>query len=137
MKTLVALIFLSAAFAFTAFSEEDDHHHGEAHEHEEGNVGPGKAVTKASPDKGFQLSEAAIRTLGIKTIVVEDPANIPSDALIHYQDMVGVYWLHDGWFKLIRPKRLEPGDQIVTSGADYLRIVELDLFTEDVEGHQH
>ena len=144
--------------------EEEEHAEGEEHGeegHEEGeeeeefssSVGPGNAVTAASPETGLQLSDEALKTLGVKTQPL--PANnvFPKQAIVMFKNETGVYRLRDGWYKLIegetepqgnrvrftphKRQDLRPGDQIVVEGVPLLRVTELDAFSGGEAGHAH
>lgn len=143
--------------------DEGRHAEGEEHDdqgkegHEEGeassSVGPGNAVTAADREKGFQLSDEAVKTLGIKTQDAPGEFILPKSAIVTFKDETGVYRLRDGWYKLIegvaRPQGLlvrfiphrkgdlRPGDQIVVEGAPLLRVAELDAFSTGEAGHGH
>lgn len=153
--TRSALWLLFLGCLFTGISEADDH----AHEGEEGgggevaaSVGPGKAVTAASPKTGLQLSEKGVRTLGLRTAAIgKAPFRVPVSALVYFQSEVGVYRLKEGWFKLVEitvvqknaseatvsSEELAPGDTLVVSGVGGLRVAELEAFGGSGEGHGH
>ncbi len=132
----VALILGLAAGCKTAV---EVHHHDEeeAHGEEEfSSVGPEKAVLEASREKGFRLSPEAIRILGIEW--KELSGSPPDSALVFYQDKVGVYRLREGMFQLIpSSEKLQKGDAVATRGVSFLRVTEMELFGERVEGHGH
>lgn len=137
--------------------EEGEEHGEEGHEEEgEGissNVGPGNAVTAADPKRGLQLSEEAVKTLGIKTQPAPSESFVPKSAIVTFKDETGVYRLRDGWYKLVegytQPQNnrlrftphekqdLRPGDKIVVEGAPLLRVAELDAFSGGEAGHGH
>ena len=144
---------------------EGRHEEGEEHDdqgkegYEEGEeeassgVGPGNAVTATDAEKGLQLSDEAVKTLGIKTQAVPEEFTLPKSAIVTFKDETGVYRLRDGWYKLIegearpqgvlvrfipqRKKDLRPGDTIVVEGAPLLRVAELDAFSTGEAGHGH
>lgn len=145
---------------------EDRHEKGEEHEedgapHKEGeeeeevssSVGPGNAVTAANPETGFQLSEEALKTLGIKTKTIPTNSTFPKQAIVTFKDETGVYRLRDGWYKLIegeiepqgngirftpnKRQDLRVGDHIVVEGVPLLRVTELDAFSGGEAGHGH
>lgn len=137
-------------------SDHDHHDEHESHEHEEAqNTGPDKAVTKADPHLGLQLSEPAIKTIGLKTLPFNPSPSfaIPHASLVHERTQTGIYRLREGWFKFIpmpenpasdhrspqsiQSADLKQGDQIVIEGASFLRIAELDVFSSEAEGHHH
>lgn len=138
----------------------DDHAAEEGHsDHEEegeeggSGVGPGKAITAASKTQGIQLSEFAVKTLGLKTAPIVAPSNhrLSPGALVKFQNEAGVYRLRGGWFKLIEGKllslsatealfqsnELRPGDQIVIEGVPLLRVAELEAWGGSGDGHGH
>lgn len=146
--------------------DADEHEKGEEHEGEEGvhheegeeeesssSVGPGNAVTAANPETGFQLSEAALKTLGIRTQALLANNTFPKQAIVYFKDETGVYRLRDGWYKLIegdtepqanrirftphKRQDLRAGDQVVIEGVPLLRVTELDAFSSGEAGHGH
>jgi len=142
--------------------DEHDSHQGEDHKDEEkheenkegeeksvGGVGKNNAVTAADEHTGIQLSEKAIALIQLKMETYGAQA-ISKNALVYYQDQVGVYRFRETWFKLIPVQilnreaekvsilsaDLKPGDQIVTQGTGLLRAAELDAFSSEA-GHSH
>lgn len=112
------------------------------------NVGEGKAIVAADAKTGLKLSEAAAKTLGLKTM--EAARRVPASALVYFHDEVGVYRLRGGWYKLVEVEivskgrevvietdELKPGDRIVVAGAALLRVAELDAFGGEEAGHGH
>lgn len=160
---LIALVFrlaLGQAYAGDGHGEHEGHGHSEAghSEHEEAeaqNTGPGYAVTKADRHLGLQLSEQALKTIGLKIISFNPRPEftIPHKSLVHEREKTGIYRLRDGWLKFIpisesaasdhhspqfiQSAQLQPGDQIVIEGAEFLRIAELDVFSGEGAGHHH
>jgi len=119
----------------------DDHHedhenHDDDHHQEISNAGPGYAVIEADVNKGFKLSDLAMKRIGVQWIKL-DGVSIPSSATVHELTFTGIYRRRDGWIKFVSVEDLNVGDQIAVSAVGLLRITELDLFTEDVEGHAH
>lgn len=102
----------------------------------------GKAVYEMSSDLGIKLTEKAIINIEVKSSKIDanNQLKIPSDALVYFQDQIGVYRLRDGWYKLIPIKVLKKdgnsvaiqksefkaGDEVVIHGADLLRVSEMD-----------
>lgn len=132
---LLGIPFHGAGFALASEGEEEEH---------QLNVGPGKAVLEADKQKGLRLSEKAIKVAGLKTMAVAstNPIEVPISAVVFFQDFTGVYRGRDGWFKLIEmdlikqtgtrvsfvSKDFARGDQIVVSGAAYLRATDMDIW---------
>ena len=172
---LFCVIWLSAGIG-TSWAEEphghdhETHRHGGEHgkenehegEHEEdgeeemsSNIGPGFAVTEADHEKGFKLSEKAMKTLAFesKPFRITASISLPTSSVVFFKDEAGVYRMRDGWIKLIEgeakvlggktsftPKGkslFKPGDHIVTSGVPLLRVAELDAFSGSESGHAH
>lgn len=113
-------------------------------------VGPEKAITHATVKDGLRLSDEAIKTMEIKmvpiTVMSAGTVKIPSKSILHYQADSGVYRLREGWFKLIEgkilsrtssdvifqskdSKNLTSSDQVVTDGAQLLRLGELNIWS--------
>lgn len=139
--------------------ETKNHEHKEGHGHEHEGVskfGAGKAI-EAIQDEGeaFKLAPRAVKTMGIEVQLLQmssgDTIQIPSSALVFFQDEVGVYVLRDGWFRMvelnlirrdgpvasIKTKDLKQGDQLVTSGVASLRIAHLEASGQGGQGHVH
>jgi hypothetical protein len=77
-----------------------------------------------SPERGMRISNQALATLGVTTtpVIAGEP---PKQALVHTLDRVAVYRLRDGWFKLVPPTELKPGDRIAVQGVGLLRVAEM------------
>lgn len=102
---------------------------------------PGKAVF-ATSELGMKLTAVALQNIGVKTTRIDAVGqSIPTSAVVHYQDRMGVYRLREGWFKLIPidvgagggnlrvdPKDFKAGDEIVVRNAGLLRVAEMDAF---------
>lgn len=102
-----------------------------------------KAVSAFDLRFGMKFTSKALTNMGLRLVGLtgKDAHRLPVGSLVHYQDKVGVYRLRDGWFKLIpvsaapvtkldamvSSTELRPGDQVVTSGAAFLRLAELDI----------
>lgn len=141
---LIALLLRVAPLAFAL--EERHEHSGKPHTEEtddhadaeerrvSSDVGPGKAVTAADSKRGIQLSEKALKALGIKTRKASGA--IPKEALVISRENAGVYRLREGWFQLLPKEQLRAGDEFVVEGAELLRVAELAAF-EGSGGHSH
>ncbi len=106
-------------------------------------VGPDKAVTEFSTEKGFMLSKKAFEVLEIKTQKLSGTSTFDTDknAIVYYQDKIGIYRLRNERFKLvpitiikkigeqvtIYSTDLSEGDQIAIRGAGLLRVTEMDI----------
>lgn len=114
-----------------------------------------KAVLEISKEKGFRLSESALKTIHVATRAIDSGPvhSVEKRAIVYSRDHVGVYRLREGWFKLIeveilsheagtssssavsnsilkvRSKELEAGDQIAFQGVPLLRVAEMDAFS--------
>lgn len=136
--------------------EKDEHGHGHGgHEEEEGGgrFGPGKAITAASKKDGIQLSEKALKTLGINYVSVtgEGTFKVPLKSVVFSQDEVGIYRFRSGWHKIIdvqlvsktateaviKTSELNSGDQIAKDGVPLLRAAELEAWGGSGDGHGH
>ncbi len=104
-----------------------------------------KAVPETSKTDGFRLSEKATRTISLvtKPIVSAPEFTIPVRALVHSLDLLGIYRLRNGWYKLVpievvRKKESEltvrsheikaDTDRVVTNGIELLRATEMEAF---------
>lgn len=140
--------------------EAHGHGHGEEeghgdHEEEEGGArfGPGKAITAANKKDGIQLSEKAVKTLGLNYISVTGDGifKIPVKSAVFFKDEVGVYRFRHGWHKLIdvelvsktateavvKTSEIKSGDQIAKDGVPLLRAAELEAWGGSGDGHGH
>ena len=111
-----------------------------------GGVREGKAVYETS-ELGMKLTEKALVNIEVKTVRVGERSqlNCAREALVFYQDQIGVYRLREGWFKLvqvtvikknnleaiIRSGELRSTDDLVVHGADLLRVSEMDAFESE------
>lgn len=116
-------------------------------------VGSGKAIAQADKKKGFQLSQSAIRTIGLKFLTIKnlEDYQLPAEALVRFQEEFGVYRFRNGWFRLVeirpvfttkshfttRTNEIQANDQIVIDGVPLLRVAELEVLggTGDGDGH--
>ncbi len=138
--------------------DHDDHAEEEGHgdhEEEEGGArfGPGKAITAANKKDGIQLSEKAVKTLGLSYVAAtgDGTFKLPFKTAVFFQDEVGVYRLKNGWHKLIevqlisktasevvvKTAELKAGDQIAKDGVPLLRAAELEAWGGSGDGHGH
>jgi hypothetical protein len=154
---LILIAFISpvpSAIAFPHASPHQDRHVEETHSDEDGNaissqVGPDNSVIAWDRDQGFKLSRESLSTMGIETTSYSPRLRPTKNVLVFFQDDIGVYRLRDGWFRLVRgtveegqfvPSEngdLVPGDHVVSQGAGFLRITELDLAAGESSGHAH
>lgn len=125
---MLIFIFLCSLFSQPSFSEER----------------PGKAVFEISSELGMRIADKALKNIEVKTVEIDTTSDhsVPLSSLVHFQDQVGVYQLRQGWFKLIniqiikkyglqaiiRSSELKAKDEIVVSGAELLRVAEMDAF---------
>lgn len=136
--------------------ENDEHGHGHGgHEEEEGGnrFGPGKAITAANKKDGIQLSEKALKTLGVTygSVTGSGTFKVPLKSVVFSQDEVGIYRFKGGWHKLlevqlvsktaseavIKTSELNAGDQIAKDGVPLLRAAELEAWGGSGDGHGH
>lgn len=134
---------------------EDHGDHEEHGEHEEA-FGEGKAVTAVKGDgQFFKLSELALTTLEIKTGELDqikgNQFEIPSGALVRFQNERGVYRVSEGWFELVKVKvisehkagivvessKLAGSDKIAVGGVPLLRVAHLQASGQGGKGHAH
>lgn len=134
--------------------EGEEEGHGD-HEEEEGGTrfGPGKAITAANKKDGIQLSEKAVKTLGLSYVAATGAGTfkLPFKTAVFFKDEVGVYRLKNGWHKLIevqliskttsevvvKTSELNSGDQIAKDGVPLLRAAELEAWGGSGDGHGH
>lgn len=114
------------------------------------NVGENKGVLEASHEKGFRLSQEAVKHLGIKTIEVEKKNRslvLPRSALASVKREFFVYTLNGEFFKSIEvtatptnPTTITPvhgaiQGRVAVEGVHFLRNIEVDVFSN--EGGDH
>ena len=114
-------------------------------------IGPDQAITMFDPEKGIQLSDLAIKNIGIKTqsLLNSTAIQVPISSLVYFQDDVGVYRLRDQWFNLVKVQVLSKTareaqlktsdigskDQVVTQGTALLRVAHLEASEGEGNGH--
>lgn len=134
---------------------DDKHGHGEkdSHAHEDSKaVGAGKAITKVTEDGAIELSQKAVKTLGIESKKISSKlVEIPKDVIVSSKAFVGVYIKRGELFKLIpaaiKEKRensflvelsdFKALDEIIIKGVALLNIA--DVYSKDKSnyGHSH
>ena len=140
---LVISVFTALSYQFRVWADEDDE--------PKKKTNSVKAILATDKEKGFKLSDSAIRRLNIsyQTLREEKIFKIPDGAVVYHESETGVYVFKDGWFKLIdvdiektigkyviiKSSILVKGSQIVISGVSLLRVAELDAFggTRDMD----
>ncbi len=126
MKNFLLLLVL---IPFTAFG------HGDA---ESTSVGPGKGVESFVENEGFMLSKQAIKRLGIVTapITSQQACNLKTIQVISVMDKKLIYVQRNLRFKpvLARCSEVKSSDQVVIKGAEFLRVIEMDLGGDEEEG---
>jgi hypothetical protein len=137
---------------------EDEHSDHDSHHHDD-QPSENKAIQDVKDDGiEFRLSEQAILRIGIKT---EDLATrlrevgstftVPKSYLVFSQKMVGLYFSHDRWFRLIEVEVMEKSKStykvrlksspshydLVTDGIPLLRVAQLEAMGKGGQGHVH
>ncbi len=150
-RTLVA-----ASVCFLLFCPIDRAVSVEGHDHSKeenkGNIGPEKGILSFSETKGFALSPEALKTFEIdsKEVTGTSPWILPTAVLVVTGDEKNIYRLRDGAFLRVdvqiinktkdnvtlNSKALRSGDRVVTRGAGFLRVAEVDA-TSGETGHHH
>ena len=117
-------------------------------------IGPDMAVLAANEDEGIQLTELAIKTIGVRTVIVSSLKGValPKSSLLQYRDQLAIYRVRASWFKrldlvddaaknpTIDGLDLKSTDSIVTAGVPLLRASELEAMgseEEEEEGEEH
>jgi hypothetical protein len=123
MNILLSLFLISTCFA---------------HEEEGGgpSIGKGKGIEAYSEHDGFQLSKQAIKRFGIETKALSLACDLKGVQIVSALDHKEIFILRGTNFKSFNPKcsEVKPGDLGVTKGAEFLRVVEMDLVSGE-EGH--
>lgn len=138
----------------------DDHAEHKGHEGHEGHeghgsskaIGEGKAIEEVDEEKGFEMSDEAKNTIGVKLKdFTQSPIIIPKEALVVSLDKRGIYRFRHNFFKMIPAKiedetqstftvavnDIKEGDQIAVGGVGLLRVT--DIYSTDTSeyGHAH
>lgn len=113
-----------------------------AHEDEGGgpNVGKGKGVEFYDEHEGFKLSKEAVKRFGIEMKDISLPAcDLKGIQIVSALDHKEIFVLRGENFKSIEVKcsEVKPGDRAVIKGAEYLRVVEMDLTSGDDDHEDH
>ncbi len=140
-----------------------EHEHGKVeghseheHGHEEEKFGKGKAIEEVKKEgKLFKLADGAIKTLKIDTIQLDRSEKgiyeVPTSAIVDYQNEVGVYRKVGNWFEIInvkiierskystriQSKELSQSNEIVNQGVNLLRVAHLEASGQGGQGHVH
>ncbi|MCB0379391.1 MAG: hypothetical protein KDD33_12935 [Bdellovibrionales bacterium] len=153
MKLILLLLlhFASSRLSFLSYANADsgDNSHKES-------FGQNKAVVEVKhAGEEFKLSKDSEKRLKIVSIKLSPSQNslykIPKLALVKFKDEVGIYIKRNGWFRLvkvqdmktskdhifIKTQNINDGDEIIISGAPYLRITQLQTSGQGGEGHAH
>jgi len=132
--------------------KEDGHVGHDDHEGSGKAVGKGKAILAIDENKGFMLSEEAIKSLGIEFKKVDSSTfMITKETLVTYKMNKAVYRFRDGFFRLqdaqilnefdhgykVEVKGIKGGDHIVTSGTGLLRVTDVYSTDKSSYGHSH
>lgn len=158
LKALV-LFLMSIVFSLPSAAHEDDHDDHHADESE--STGQKKGITEYDTEKGFKLSDKALKTFDLK--LVQLPAGprwkIPATSVVASGDDLGVFRLREGFFKrvsfqkmnqpsqnpasqrerevVLESRELRAGDSVVISNTGFLRVVELAASGGVATGHSH
>ena len=138
--------------------EEKHEDHGDEHgsEHTEesasASVGPTKGILSASDETGFQLSPEALKSFEIRSEkILNGTLSLAKGSIVHSGESVALFRLREGFFKKVPVKIIKrtddkiqvkvtdfkAGDEVVTRGAAFLRIAELDAAGGIGHGHSH
>ncbi len=135
--------------------EHEKHEEAGGHEkHEESGkkVGAGYGVEDYSEKLGFKLSKKTYQHFKIKTSTISDASRliIPKSSIVQFKDEIGIFVVTNNFFRrvtgtinkigeqiIFKSNHLKNTEQFVTEGADFLRIVEISLEGEGIQGHSH
>lgn len=136
MKLLFATLMI---FSFVSYASED-HHDGE-HE-EEGH----------EKNEAIELSPEATKNFGIKISKVhpsKDKAEIPISAIVNSEDKKQIFIFHEGKYEVrevdiikktattVTVDNFKDSEDVVISGVNYLKVVEMSHGEEGTGGHGH
>lgn len=112
-----------------------------AHDHGGGgspNVGPGKGVESFDEHEGFALAAVAVKRLRLelKPISAGKACDLRVGQIVSALSEKKIYLYRNGKYKSYSANcsQVRSGDQIVSRGADFLRVIEMDL---GVDGDEH
>lgn len=136
------LVFAEEEHGAHEQDDEDGHeeHEGDAH--------------KENKDEDIVLSEEAIKNFGIKTIKFEQTKKemeLPLSALVTSKDKTQIFFKHEGKFEVKEVKvskrnektffvgnfSIPTSAEIVISGVNFLKVVELSHGEDGSQGHSH
>ncbi len=131
---------------------EKDNDHDE-HEESGKKVGVGYGVEEQSETLGFKLSAKALQHFNIKISPVGDVSTffVSKSSIVQFKDEIGLFIVTNKYIKritgtietktggqiLFKSNQIKNSDQYVMEGADFLRIVEISLEGEGIQGHSH
>lgn len=113
----------------------------------------GSPAALKNEDGSFKLSEKSTRQMGInfQKITNSGPWILPHEALVKVKFTTGVYRRYEGDITFVIAKvlktegkniviessDLEAGDEVATSGTNFLRLTEADLNSDTVDSCAH
>lgn len=133
----------------------EKHEEAGAHEKDEESgkkVGVGYGVEEYSEKLGFKLAKKTFQHFKIKTSPISEASKIivPKSSIVQFKDEIGIFVVTNNFFKrvtgtinktgeqiIFKSNQIKSTDQFVTEGADFLRIVEISLEGEGIQGHSH
>lgn len=139
MTRILLIAVTVALFSLNAFCEEEE---------AELEIGPDKGVTELASDKSFKLSPEAKQTFGIQTTPqTSGTFTLPNKAIAHARTESQIFRVRDGFFKpvhfkfvkkteqttTIQTTDLKPGDEVVTQGVGFLRIIAAQIGEKEEE----
>lgn len=115
--------------------------------------GPGKAVLAFDKEEGFQLSDKALKNLGVRftQLAGEGPWLVPKDSIVRIKQSSGVYRRYETWISFIlvrviddhgalvriQSEDLQAQDEVAIAGAQFLRMTEADVSSGTVDNCAH
>lgn len=128
MRILIISLFVS----LSALASGD-------HGAERASVGKGKGVEFFDEHEGFILSPQAIKRIGIQAspLSTGKDCNLKPGQMVFSLGKRQVFVVREGKYFSIPMvcSAVKSGDQVVTKGADFLRVIEMDL-TSGEESHE-
>lgn len=110
---------------------------------------PEKAVIATSEKDGMKLSDAALKTIEVKTEKIsstEGSFQVPISSLVYSLDRIGIYRQRSQWIKFIpveilkkhnpstiKTTDLQSGDLIIVQGVPLVRAAEMEAFQGEEE----
>lgn len=146
-------------FTFAAGKNHDEEIHEEGNhtdhnDDESSGIEQGESGTKNHKEDGIILSKEAIKNFGIESMefdLSQSKIELPLAALVTSKDKTQIFFKHEGKFEIVDVTVVSKNDklffiekisiptsaEVVISGVNFLKIVELSHGEDGSQGHSH